>query len=58
MTNGVIAQALAERAMLDSIAAGFATARYQLELWMGPGNAKWVVIAALVALAFWAFKRR
>lgn len=56
--HSVIAQAVVERGMLDSIAAGVGNARYQLEAWIGPGNAKWLIIAGMVLLVLWAFRRR
>jgi len=54
----IAAQAAVERGMLDAMVAGAASARYQLEALVGPGNVKWVVIAGVALLLFWAFKRR
>jgi hypothetical protein len=54
----LIAQAAVERRMLDGMAASVASARYQLEAWVGPGNARWVIIAALAVLVLWVLKRR
>ena len=58
MPTFVVAQAVAERGMLDAMVAGAAGARDQLEALVGPGNVKWIVIAGVALLLFWAFKRR
>ena len=43
--------------MLDSIAAGVSSARYRLELYVGDGNAIWVVIGVVVLLVLTRVKR-
>lgn len=54
----ILAQAVAERGLLDSIAAGVAGAKYQLELYVGQGNAIYVLIAAVVLLILTRVRRR
>ena len=53
----ILAQALVERGLLDSIAAGLSNARYRLELYVGEGNAIWVVIGVVVLLVLTRVKR-
>jgi len=53
----MLAQAMVERGLLDSIAAGVSSARYRLELYVGDGNAIYVVIAAVLLLVFTRVKR-
>ena len=53
----MLAQAMVERGMLDSIAAGVSSARYRLELYVGEGNAIWVVIGVVVLLVLTRVKR-
>ena len=53
----VVAQAVVERGLLDSIAAGLSSARYRLELYVGEGNAIYVVIAAVLLLVLTRVRR-
>ena len=53
----VLAQAMVERGLLDSIAAGVSSARYRLELYVGEGNAIWIVIGVVVLLVLTRVKR-
>ena len=48
MTPFLIAQALVEHGMLDSLAAGFARLRYEIDAYVGPGRSTYVFIGALV----------
>lgn len=54
----VLAQAMVEYGLLDSIAAGFSSAKYQLELYVGQGNTIYVVIGVVLLLIFTRVKRR
>jgi hypothetical protein len=54
----LLAQAIAEHAMLDSIAAGLGNVRYRLELYIGEGNTIYFLGAALVLVLFFVFRRR
>jgi hypothetical protein len=54
----ILAQAVIERGLLDSIAAGVAGAKYRLELYVGQGNAIYFVIAAVVLLILTRVRRR
>jgi len=49
---------MVEHGLLDSISAGLANAKYQVELYVGQGNAIYVVIAAVVLLALTRVRRR
>jgi len=53
----ILAQAMVERGLLDSIAAGLSNARYRLELYVGEGNAIYVVIAAVLLLVLTRVRR-
>ena len=53
----VLAQAMVERGLLDSIAAGVSGARYRLELYVGQGNAIYVVIGVVLLLVLTRVKR-
>ena len=53
----MLAQAMVERGLLDSIAAGVSSARYRLELYVGEGNAMWVVVAVVVLLVLTRVRR-
>jgi len=53
----LLAQAMVERGLLDSIAAGLSSARYRLELYVGEGNAIYVVIAAVLLLVLTRVRR-
>ena len=52
----LIAQAIAEHGLLDSLAAAFTTALDQLDYYVGTGNAKWALIGLAVVLAAVFFK--
>jgi len=54
----LVAQAMVERGLLDSIAAGLGSAKYRIELYVGQGNAIYVVIAAVVLLVLTRVRRR
>jgi hypothetical protein len=54
----LLAQAMVEHGLLDSISAGLANAKYQVELYVGQGNAIYVVIAAVVLLVLTRVRRR
>jgi hypothetical protein len=54
----VVAQAMVERGLLDSISDGLGRAKYQIELYAGQGNAIYVVIAAVVLLILTRVRRR
>lgn len=54
----VLAQAMVEYGLLDSIAAGLSSAKYQLELYVGQGNTIYVVIGVVLLLIFTRVKRR
>ena len=52
----LIAQAIVEHGMLDSLAAAFMTAVDQVDYYIGTGNAKWALIGLAVVLAAVFFK--
>jgi hypothetical protein len=52
MRELLIAQALLEHGLLDSMAAGFAKLRYQLEAYVGQGRLTYVVVAVVILFAF------
>jgi hypothetical protein len=54
----LLAQAMVERGLLDSIAAGLGNARYRLELYVGQGNTIYVLAAVVVLLVLTRVKRR
>jgi hypothetical protein len=54
----VLAQAMVERGLRDSISDGLGRAKYQIELYAGQGNAIYVVIAAVVLLILTRVRRR
>ena len=54
----VVGQAMVERGLLDSIAAGLSSARYQLELYVGQGNTIYVVIGVVLLLVLTRVNRR
>ena len=54
----LLAQAVVEHGLLDSIAAGLGSAKYRIELYVGQGNAIYVVIAAVVLLVLTRVRRR
>lgn len=54
----ILAQAMAERGLLESVSDGLGRARYQIELYAGQGNAIYVVIGAVVLLILTRVRRR
>ena len=54
----VLAQAMVERGLLESISDGLGRAKYQIELYAGQGNAIYVVIAAVALLILTRVRRR
>ena len=52
------AQAIVERGMLDGIATGLTRIKYAIEARVGEGNAKWLLVAGVIALLFWAVRGR
>ena len=54
----VLAQAMVERGLLDSISAGLGRAKYHIEVYAGQGNAIYVVIGAVVLLVLTRVRRR
>jgi ribosomal silencing factor RsfS len=52
----VIAQAIVEHSLLDSLAAGLQTAVDQMDYYVGVGNAKWVLVGLAILLAAVFFK--
>lgn len=54
----LIAQALMEHGLLDSIAAGFATLRYQLEAYAGQVPPTYLVVGVVVLFVFLIARRR
>jgi hypothetical protein len=58
MNSPVIAQALAERGMLDAMVAGVTRVQYAVEDLVGPGNGKYVLIGLAIVFALFVFRRR
>jgi len=54
----IVAQAIVEHGMLDSVSSGLAGARYRLELYIGEGNTIYVLIGAAALLILFLFMRR
>lgn len=52
------AQAIVERGMLDGMASGITRLKYAIEMRIGEGNAKWLLLAGVVGLLFWALRPR
>jgi hypothetical protein len=52
----LIAQAIVERGLLDSLVDVFMTALVNLEYYIGTGNTKWVLIGLAVLFAVLFFK--
>lgn len=52
----LIAQAIVEHGLLDSMAAAFTTALDQMDYYIGTGNAKWMLIGLAIVLAAIFFK--
>ncbi len=49
---------MVEHGLLDSISAGLGGAKYRIELYVGQGNAVYVLIAAVVLLILTRVRRR
>jgi len=54
----LLAQAMIEHGLLDSIAAGVGNVRYRLELYIGEGNTLYFLAAAVVLLVLTRVRRR
>jgi len=54
----MIAQTVVEYAALQSISSAFSNMVYQLESYIGAGNSKYLLIAAIVVLVFLLLPRR
>jgi hypothetical protein len=54
----MIAQAIVERGMLDGISNGLMRIKYAVEAQVGDGNAKWLLLAMMCLLIFWALRPR
>jgi hypothetical protein len=54
----LLAQAVVEYGLLDSIAAGLGNARYRLELYIGQGNTIYFLAAVVVLLFLTRVRRR
>lgn len=54
----LLGQALVERGLLDSMAAGLAHVRYRLELYIGEGNAVYLLAAAVIVLVVMKIRLR
>ena len=52
----LLAQAIVEHSLLDSLAAGFQTLIDQTDYYVGTGNSKWVIVALAVVLAVIFFR--
>ena len=48
----LLAQALVERGLLDSVVSGIWSALTQLNYYVGEGNTKWLMIGLAVVLGF------
>jgi hypothetical protein len=53
-----LAQTAAEYGLLDSIAAGFEAVQERLEVYLGPGNLRYVLIGALILIVLLLFRWR
>jgi LPXTG-motif cell wall-anchored protein len=54
----LVAQAMVEHGMLDAMVAGFAAARYRVELYIGQGNSFYLLIGLLALLVLFLGRRR
>lgn len=54
----VVAQALVERGLLDSIAAGVGRVRYQVDAFFGYDGSSYLVIGVVVLLAYLLVRRK
>lgn len=54
----LLAQALVERGLLDSIAAGLGSASYRFEAYIAEGNRVYILAAAVVLVVVLLFRRR
>jgi hypothetical protein len=53
-----VAQTLAEYGLLNSIAAGFAAARDRVEVFIGAGNAKYLLVGVCIIIVLMIVRRR
>ncbi len=58
MARLLLAQALVEHGLLDSIVAGMAAAKYRLEIYIGQGNSKFLLYAAIAGCVLLLLRRR
>jgi len=58
MPGVVVAQALVERGLIESIIAGVGTLSYRLDGYVGQGNSKYVFVAVGVAILVFLFRGR
>lgn len=58
MSGLIIAQALVEHGMLDSMAAGLTRARYQIDAYLGQDGSTYVLVGAVVVVLFLITRRR
>jgi hypothetical protein len=58
MQGLLIAQALMEHGLLDSMAAGLTSLRYQIETYVGQIRPTYVVVGVLILFAFVLTRRR
>ncbi len=54
----LIAQAVVEHGMLDSLAAGLSAAFDQVDYYVGTGNTKWLLVGLAIVMAIVFFKPR
>ena len=54
----LLAQALVERGLLDSVVSTIWSALMQVDYYIGQGNTKWVLIAFAVVMAYIFLKHR
>lgn len=58
MSEWLIAQAVVEHGLLDSIASGIARLRYELDGYLGRGSSTYILIGAVVLLLLIVVRRR
>jgi hypothetical protein len=54
----IVAQAVAEHGLLDALVTGVDGAMSQLDLYLGPGNARWAVAGLAVVAVFFLIRSR
>jgi hypothetical protein len=54
----LVAQALVERGLLDSLISSIWSGLLQLEYYIGTGNTKWVLVALAIVFGYLFFKPR